>query len=95
MPTYFVDFEVLHEEAGTPVLASTSVDIEREPVTVEEFQEISKSLFYAIKDQNPNDPPPYAVRVLRVAEDSEELRQLVDILNKNSIKVDDDDPFVI
>lgn len=84
MPKYLVDFEFQHigddEESN---LASVEVDIERTPKTQEEFDEISRALFNRIEDCS-------QVRLLRVYEDSEMIKGLTDILNKNAIKVDDD-----
>ena len=85
MPKYLVDFEFLYtndaDDEGK--LASTEVDIEREPKTQEEFNEISKALFRQIEDCR-------MVRVLKVYENSEMIQGLTEILNKNAIKVDDD-----
>lgn len=85
MPKYLVDFEFLHtndtDDEGK--LASVEVDIERQPETQEEFDEISRTLFKEIEDCR-------MVRLLRVYEDSEMIKGLTEILNKNAIKVDDD-----
>ena len=85
MPKYLVDFEFLYtddaDDAGK--LASAEVDIEREPKTQEEFDEISKILFRQIENCK-------SLRLLRVYENSDMVKGLTEILNKNAIKVEDD-----
>ena len=95
MHKYYVDFLVTHEKGSSPLRANTSIETDK-PIDTEssdDFVEIAKTLYTLVKDENLNDPPPYSVSVMRVAEDSEELQGLLEILNKDRMTVDDTDDY--
>ena len=69
MITLHVEFEFKHLDSEDTQMASTTIEIEREPVTNEEFTEISKTLFRSIEGCS-------ELRLIRVYEDSPLVRSV-------------------
>lgn len=79
-----VDDEEIYQ--GTTTI-STEVPLNEE--NPDHFQEIAKVLFRAINDEHPDNTCEKVV-ITSVAEDSEEVRAIKQILDKNSLRPDDE-----
>lgn len=85
MYNYRVDFEYFLEGHEEGIIASSTIEIEREPKTQEEFDTISREIFKNIDGCN-------KLRLLKVYEDSDLVKNIHDAI---AAKADNDQPYRI